>query len=59
MAPLSASRYNPVLSVFYQRLIEKGKAKKAALVAVMRRLLTIANAIIRDQKPGQNSEINH
>lgn len=57
MAALSASRFNPILRVFYQRLLAKGKAKKVALTAVMRKLLTIANAIIRDQKPWQNSEI--
>lgn len=54
MAALSASRYNPVLSIFYQRLLEKGKQKKVALVAVMRKLLTFANAIMRDQKPWVN-----
>ena len=57
MAALSASRFNPILRVFYQRLLDKGKAKKVALTAVMRKLLTIANAIIRDQKPWQNCQI--
>jgi transposase len=58
MAALSASRYNPVLSDFYRRLIANGKSKKLALTAVMRRLLTILNAIIRDQIPWYNYEIN-
>ena len=51
MAALTASRCNPVLKVFYARLIHEGKSPKLALTAVMRKLLTILNAIIRDQKP--------
>jgi transposase len=48
MATLSAVRYNPVIRVFYQRLVAAGKAKKVALVACMRKLLTILNAMLRD-----------
>jgi transposase len=48
MAALSASRYNAKLKVFYARLIENGKKPMVALVAVMRKLLTIINAKIRD-----------
>ena len=51
MAALVASRNNPVLSRFYQRLLKAGKPKKLALVAVMRKLLTILNAIMRDRTP--------
>ena len=51
MAALVASRNNPVLSRFYQRLLKAGKPKKLALVAVMRKLLTILNAIMRDRRP--------
>ena len=58
MAALCASRCNPVLSTFYRRLIDNGKPPKLALTAVMRRLLTILNAIIRDQKPWCNCTIN-
>jgi len=47
MATLVASRYNPVIRAFYLRLLEAGKAKKVALVACMRRLLTILNAMLR------------
>lgn len=47
MAALVASRYNPVLKEFYQRLLGRGKAKKVALVAVMRKLLVILNAMAR------------
>lgn len=55
MAALVASQHNPTLKCFYQRLIQAGKAKKLALVAVMRKLLTILNAIVRDQTPWQNA----
>lgn len=47
MAALVASRYNPVIRDFYLRLIGAGKAKKVALVACMRRLLTIINSMIK------------
>ena len=58
MAALSASQNNPVLRAFYLRLLAKGKPKKVALTAVIRRLITILNAIIRDQNPWQHCEIN-
>jgi transposase len=51
MAALSAARFNPVLAPFYQRLLSRGAAKKQALVAVIRRLLGILNAIVRDGTP--------
>jgi len=46
MAALSAIRFNPVYKVFYQRLQEKGKPFKVAIVAVMRKLLTTLNAML-------------
>jgi transposase len=49
MATLSAQRYNPVIKAFYQRLLAAGKPKKVAMVACMRKLLTILNAMLRDQ----------
>lgn len=49
MATLVATRYNPVIKAFYTRLTQAGKAKKLALVACMRKLLTILNAMVRDQ----------
>jgi transposase len=55
MAALVASRHNPVLKVFYQRLLHAGKAKKLALTAVMRKLLTILNAMVRDNRRWQNA----
>lgn len=51
MASLSAVRYNPVLREYYQRLLSTGKRKKVALVATMRKLLTILNAMVRHKKP--------
>jgi transposase len=51
MAALVASRFNPVIKRFYQRLVAAGKKKKVALVACMRKLLTILNAMIRDMTP--------
>ncbi len=51
MATLSASRYDPVIKAFYQRLLAAGKAKKVALTACMHKLLTIINAVIKSEKP--------
>jgi transposase len=47
MAALVASRRNPVIAAFYTRLVAAGKSKKVALVACMRKLLTIINAMMR------------
>jgi transposase len=49
MAALSAARHNPVLRAFYRRLRDAGKPAKVALVATMRKLLTILNAMIKHQ----------
>ena len=51
MAALSAKRCNPSLKKFATRLKERGKAAKVILVAVARKLLVIANAILREKKP--------
>lgn len=48
MATLTATRCNPVIKAFYQRLLAKGKLKKVALVACMRKLLTILNAMVKN-----------
>jgi transposase len=60
MATMVAVRYNPVLKAFYERLLERGKLKKVALVACMHKLLTILNAIVKQGKawvaPKQESE---
>lgn len=49
MATLSAIRCNPAVRQFYRRLKERGKPSKVALTACMRKLLTILNAVVRDQ----------
>lgn len=51
MGAMVACRHNPVLKAFKDRLVEAGKPKLVAIIAVARKLLTILNAIIRDQKP--------
>lgn len=53
MATLVATRHNRVIRNFYERLLDKGKLKKVALVACMRKLLVILNAMLRDNKPWQ------
>ena len=50
MAALVASRHNPVIKEFYEKLLEKGKPKKVALVACMRKMLVILNAMVRDNR---------
>jgi transposase len=51
MAALVASRFNPVIRAFYQRLCAAGKAKKVALTACMRKLLIILNAMLKHRTP--------
>ena len=51
MATLVATRWNPIIRDYYQRLLDAGKRKKLALVACMRKLLTILNAMLRDGAP--------
>ena len=51
MGALVAARHNSALRGFHQRLLDAGKPKLVAIVAVARKLLTILNAIIREQKP--------
>jgi transposase len=55
LATLSAARYNPALKVFYGRLRAAGKPAKLALTAAARKLLTIADAIVRTGRPWQPS----
>jgi transposase len=55
MAAVAASRFNPTIRTFYQRLLAAGKRKKVALVACMHKLLTILNAMIRDMQPWRNA----
>lgn len=47
MAALSATKHNPVIKSFYERLLEKGKVKKVAITACMRKLLVILNSMVK------------
>jgi transposase len=51
LGAMVAARHNPTLKAFFERLVAAGKPKMVAIVAVARKLLTILNAILRDQKP--------
>jgi len=51
MSTLVATRYNPLIRDQYQHLLKRGKEKKVALTACMRKFLTILNAMMRDQQP--------
>jgi transposase len=53
MAMLSAIQHNKVMKGFYQHLVEQGKHKKVALTACMRKMITILNAMIRNQRAWQ------
>lgn len=55
MATLAAIRFNPVIKQFYERLVAKGKPKKVAIVASMRKLLTILNAMVKTGKSWDES----
>jgi transposase len=55
MGAMVAKKHNPVLKAFFDRLVAAGKPKMVALVAVARKLLTILNAIIRDNRPWQSA----
>jgi transposase len=51
MSALSAIRYNPMIKAQYDQLVKRGKEKKVAITACMRKMLTILNAMMRDQQP--------
>jgi transposase len=55
MGAMVAKKHNPVLKAFFDRLVDAGKPKMVALIAVARKLLTILNAILRDQRPWQSA----
>lgn len=55
MGAMVAKRHNPILKAFFDRLVAAGKPKMVALIAVARKLLTILNAIMRDQKPWKHA----
>jgi transposase len=51
MSALTGIRYNPILKAQYDHLLKRGKEKKVAITACMRKMLTILNAMMRDQQP--------
>ncbi|WP_455379026.1 IS110 family RNA-guided transposase [Petrachloros mirabilis] len=59
MAAIVAAPFNPVIRAFYQHLRTAGKAKKVALVACMRKLLTIVNAMLKHQTPWNPTRVHH
>lgn len=57
LAALCGRRWNPALRPFYERLLAAGKPKKVALIACARKLLTILNAMVRDNAPWRAPEL--
>ncbi len=57
MGTLSATQHNPVIKKFYERLIKAGKAKKVAITACMRKLLTILNSMAKTGTKWQPVEV--
>ncbi len=57
MGALVATRFNPAIRGFYGRLVAAGKPKKVALVACMRKLLAILNAVLRDGAPWRSTHV--
>lgn len=59
MAAIVATRHHPTIKTFYQRLCGRGKAKKVALVACMRKLLTTRNAMLQHRTPWRTEQPQH
>lgn len=59
MSALVATRHNPVIKEFYERLVKAGKAPKVALVACMRKLLTILNTMVKHNTPWQIKDVSY
>ena len=57
MGTLVATRFNPRIKTFYERLLAAGKVKKVALTACMRKFLTILNAMLKHRTPWQAQEV--
>ncbi len=53
MGAVVAMRHNPVIKTFYERLVGRGKSKKLALTACVRKILVILNAMVRQNQPWQ------
>ena len=54
---LVATRFNPQIKVFYERLLAAGKVKKVALTACMHTFLTMLNAMLKPRTPWQPQEV--
>jgi transposase len=54
MGAVVAMRHNPIIKDFYARLVERGKSKKLALTACVRKMLVILNAMVRANQPWQS-----
>jgi transposase len=59
MRTLVATRFNPQIKAFYERLLAAGKVKKVALTACMRKFLTILNALLHHRTPWQPQEVQN
>jgi transposase len=59
MGPLVATRSNPQIKAFYERLRAAGKVKKVALTACMHTFLTMLNAILKHRTPWQPQEVQN
>ena len=57
LGTLAAIRHNPPICAYYDRLRERGKLKKVALVACMRKLLTCLNAMVRDETEWDDTRV--
>lgn len=57
MGAVVAMRHNPIIKDFYERLVERGKSKKLALTACVRKMLVILNAMVRSNQPWQTSDL--
>lgn len=55
MATIAATRFNPIIKQFYDNLLERGKLKKVALIASARKLITILNAMVRNNSHWQST----
>ena len=53
MGAVVAMRHNPIIKDFYDRLVDRGKSKKLALTACVRKMLVILNAMVRSNQPWQ------
>lgn len=57
MSTLTGIRYNPILKPQYDQLVKRGKEKKVAITACMRKMLTILNAMMRDKQPFHSASV--